>query len=75
MSSDAAGDNLLNWRKARPSMGNGACVEVASASAGIFVRDSQNPSAASLGYPAIAWRSFLMSAKQGNFDALGLPRL
>jgi len=75
MSNDAAGDSLLNWRKARRSMGNGACVEVASASVGIFVRDSQNPSAASLGYPAIAWRSFLASAKQGNFDALGLPRL
>jgi hypothetical protein len=75
VSNDAAGDSLLNWRKARRSMGNGACVEVASASADIFIRDSQNPSAASLGYPAIAWRSFLMSAKQGNFDALGLPRL
>jgi len=56
-------------------MGNGDCVEVASASVGVFVRDSKNPNPASLGYPAIAWRSFLLSAKQGNFDALRLPRL
>ena len=75
MSNYAAGNNLLDWRKARRSMGNGDCVEVASASVGVFVRDSKNPSAASLGYPAIAWRSFLLSAKQGNFDALRLPRL
>ena len=74
MSNDEAGNDLLNWRRARRSMGNGDCVEVASAGIGVFVRDSKNPSVAALGYPDIAWRSFLLSAKQGNFDALRLPR-
>jgi hypothetical protein len=63
--------NLLDWRKARRSMGNGDCVEVAAASRGVLVRDSKNPSAAVLGYPATAWRSFLVSAKLGNFDGPG----
>jgi len=59
---------LLDWRKARRSIGNGDCVEVAPASSGVFVRDSKNPGAAILGYPATAWRSFLLSAQQGRFD-------
>jgi len=62
---------LLDWRKARRSMGNGDCVEVAPAGSGVLVRDSKNPGAAVLGYPATAWRSFLLSAKQGNFDGPG----
>jgi len=67
--------DLLDWRKTRRSMGNGDCVEVAPASIGVFVRDSKNPSAAMLGYPSKAWRSFLLSAKQGSFDTLRLPQL
>ena len=75
MSITEAGPGLLDWRKARRSIGNGDCVEVAPAGTGVFVRDSKNPSAAMLGYPAMAWRSFLLSAKQGNFDIPGLPQL
>ena len=74
MSDNEAGNDLLDWRKARRSMGNGACVEVASAGMGVFVRDSKNLNAAALEYPDAAWRSFLLSAKLGNFDALRLPR-
>lgn len=73
MSITEADPGLLAWRKARRSMGNGACVEVAAAGRGIFVRDSKDPRTVVLGYPAGAWRSFLSSAKRGGFDVLGLP--
>lgn len=59
---------LLNWRKARRSMGNGDCVEVAPANGKIFVRDSKNPSGPALEYPADAWRNFLAEALLGNLD-------
>lgn len=70
MSGTEAGPGLLDWRKARRSMGNGACVEVASAGRSVFVRDSKNPRTAMLGYPAGAWRIFLSGAKQGDLDVL-----
>lgn len=63
---------LLGWRKARRSMGNGDCVEVAPVDNKLLVRDSKDPSGATLGYPAGSWRSFLSSAKQGDFDVLKL---
>ena len=55
-------DNLpardLEWRKAKRSVGNGACVEVASVNGRIAVRDSMNPGGAYLQYPAESWQSF-----------------
>jgi len=60
----------LQWRKARASAGNGACVEVAPVDGQIAVRDSKSPDGAILGYPEEAWRSFLSGTKQGNFDRL-----
>lgn len=60
------------WRKARRSISNGDCVEVAAASHKILVRDSKNPNGAMLGYPAGSWRSFLSSAKRGDFDVPSL---
>jgi hypothetical protein len=59
---------LLNWRKARRSMGNGDCVEVAPANGKIFVRDSKNPSGPALEYPAKAWWNFIAEARLGNLD-------
>lgn len=54
------------WRKARRSMSNGDCVEVAPANGKIFVRDSKNPGGPMLGYPADAWRNFLSDARRGS---------
>jgi hypothetical protein len=61
-----AGD--LQWRKARRSVGNGACVEVARANGQVFIRDSQNQSGPVVSYSGSSWRSFLADAKQGQFD-------
>jgi hypothetical protein len=59
----------MNWRKARRSVSNGACVEVAaSAAEGIAVRDSQDPHGLVLAYPAPAWITFLGAARRGDFD-------
>jgi hypothetical protein len=57
--------NDLQWRKARRSVNNGACVEIAPADGKILVRDSKNPSGPPLGYAADVWRSFLVEAKKG----------
>ncbi len=53
----------LIWRKAKRSMNNGDCVEVAPANGKILVRDSKDPSGPTLGYPADAWRNFLAEAR------------
>jgi len=60
----------VNWRKAGRSVGNGACVEVASASARVLVRDSVNPSGSAIAYAPEAWQAFIGSTKTGGFDSL-----
>ena len=72
MSLTEAGICASVWRKARRSMSNGDCVEVAPAGSKILVRDSKNPDGVTLEYPTDMWRSFLSSAKQGDFDVLRL---
>jgi hypothetical protein len=68
------GDELqrLDWRKAQRSMSNGACVEVASATRSVIIRDSQDSSGPVLRYPATSWNSFVNAARTGYFD---IPRL
>jgi len=56
-----------NWRKASRSIGNGACVEAASADGRVLVRDSVNPSGAVIAYAPGVWRRFIDSAKTGGF--------
>ncbi len=57
-----------NWRKASWSIGNGACVEAASADGRVLVRDSVNPAGAVVAYAPAAWQGFIDSAKTGSFD-------
>lgn len=65
-----AGPQLIDWRKARRSMGNGNCVEIAPINGEIAVRDSKNSAGPVLQYPASTWRSFVWEARQGDFDCL-----
>jgi hypothetical protein len=60
----------LNWRKARRSMNNGNCTEVATTTGMVAVRDSKDPQGPVLFYPATSWASFLSSARTGRFDSL-----
>lgn len=52
------------WRKSTYSDGNGGeCVELASDSGVILVRDSTNRTAVTLSVPAVAWRRFTDALK------------
>jgi Domain of unknown function (DUF397) len=58
----------LQWRKARRSVNNGACVEVAPSNGQIFVRDSKDQDGHVMEYTGPSWRAFITSAKVGRFD-------
>ncbi len=60
----------LAWRKAKRSVGNGACVEVARSGAGFAVRDSKDPSGPVITYGGEVWQAFVNAAKNGRFDTL-----
>jgi hypothetical protein len=53
----------LRWRKARRSVGNGACVEVALINGQIAVRDSKNPAGTWLQYSRRSWQTFVTIAQ------------
>lgn len=53
----------VQWRKARRSANNGACIEVTPANGQIAVRDSKNPGGIWLRYPAQSWREFVDTIK------------
>jgi Domain of unknown function (DUF397) len=59
MFSESIEVNELQWRKARRSANNGACVEVAPANGQIAVRDSKDPGGAWLRYSAQSWKVFV----------------
>jgi hypothetical protein len=58
----------LEWRKARRSANNGACVELAPAAGRILIRDSKDQNGPVIAYSQYSWRSFIVSAKTGYFD-------
>ena len=58
----------LNWRTARRSAGNGACVEVAAANLHVLVRDSKDQDGPVMQYPGHSWKAFLSEAKKGHLD-------
>jgi len=58
----------LHWRKARRSVGNGACVEVAPAGGHVLVRDSQDQNGTLMRYTEHSWLAFIVRVKTGWFD-------
>lgn len=62
------GQEPAEWRKARRSMGNGDCVETATAGRGVVVRDSKDPGGPMLAYSAGSWLAFTRKARLGHFD-------
>jgi hypothetical protein len=60
--------NDLQWRKARRSVNNGACVELAPASRQILVRDSTDRNGPVMRYSGRSWCTFVGDIKMGRFD-------
>jgi hypothetical protein len=60
----------LDWRKARLSVNNGECVELARADSMVAIRDSKDPAGPVLMYSRAEWHAFLDGAKNGEFDDL-----
>ena len=58
----------LQWRKARRSANNGACVEVAPANGQILIRDSKDLAGPIIQCSASSWHTFLGGAKKGQFN-------
>ena len=56
------------WRKARRSSGNGACVEVAALQGGAAIRDSKAPNAGALLLAHQQLRAFLADIRAGRHD-------
>jgi hypothetical protein len=56
-------DGLRWWKSSRSGNQGGACVEVATAGATWYVRDSKNPTAGHLAVDAVTWRSFVAMVK------------
>ncbi len=58
----------LNWRKAKRSIANGSCVELATVAGSVAVRDSLDRYGLVLKYSPDTWRSFLRDTRAGRFD-------
>ena len=60
----------LAWLKAQCSTNNGQCVEIASTSDKVAIRDSKDPDGPILVYTPGEFRAFLEGARNGEFDSL-----
>lgn len=58
----------LTWRKSTRSAAAGHCVEVASAAAAVFVRDSKDVAGPVLRFGTRGWAQFLAGVRNGEFD-------
>lgn len=53
----------MDWRKSSYSGANGSCVETASGSGVILVRDTADRGGTTLDLPAAAWAAFLATLR------------
>jgi hypothetical protein len=60
--------NALTWRKSTRSGAAGHCVEIASAAAAVFVRDSKDSTGPVLEFGIRGWAEFLTGVRGGEFD-------
>ena len=58
----------LTWRKSSRSAAAGHCVEIASAAAAVFVRDSKDVAGPVLEFGTRDWADFLTGVRAGRFD-------
>ncbi|GAA3912308.1 DUF397 domain-containing protein [Actinoplanes auranticolor] len=58
----------LTWRKSSRSAAAGHCVEIASAAAAVFVRDSKDVAGPVLEFGTRDWADFLAGVRAGRFD-------
>ena len=58
----------LNWRKSSRSAAAGHCVEIASAAAAVFVRDSKDVAGPVLAFGTEGWAEFISGVRGGEFD-------
>ncbi|MEU5552038.1 DUF397 domain-containing protein [Micromonospora sp. NPDC047793] len=59
----------LRWKKSTRSNGGGNCVEVATPSQIVMVRDSKDRQGSPLSFTADQWTGFVRGIKAGRFDA------
>ena len=58
----------LSWLKAKSSSHNGQCMEIASTTDKIALRDSKDPNGPILVYTPAEFKAFLDGARNGEFD-------
>jgi len=68
MSLNEGSTTRLDWRKAMRSMNHGACVQVASTTDAVVVRDTQDLGGPVMRYTPAAWCAFVDGARTGRFD-------
>ena len=56
------------WRKSSRSSGGDNCVEVATTSTTVGVRDSKNPQDGVLEFDRAAWHTFIAAVRDGDFE-------